>query len=358
MSLLKPSTGGGYLKAGFLGFAGSGKTHTALDLAIGARAMFGLAGPIAMFDTEGGSDYHATRVRKATGLDLLAAKSRSLADLMDTAQECMDAGVSVLIVDSITHVWREVCESFLRELQEAARKKNWRVPERMEFQDWAKVKARWQAWPDWYLNSRMHVIVCGRAGYEYDYETNERNKKELVKTGVKMKVEGEFGFEPSLLVQMERDWDNSDPPKMVNVARVIKDRFDVVDGQEQERPTFAFFKPHVERLIPAAHTPVDVAGKTQFGLDEHRADDWQREREQREIMAEKIQAALTKLWPGQTAAERKSKVEAIEKHWHTTSWKELSEKTPSASMAQGLMRFELEHNIGDHPPDMNVAEGQ
>jgi hypothetical protein len=60
---LKSITSAGHLKAGFLGFAKSGKTHTAVELALGTRDFLKLTGPIAMFDTERGSEYWAPRVR-------------------------------------------------------------------------------------------------------------------------------------------------------------------------------------------------------------------------------------------------------------------------------------------------------
>ena len=45
----------GFLKGGFLGETSSGKTTTAMMLAIAVRRHFKLDGPISMFDTEGGS---------------------------------------------------------------------------------------------------------------------------------------------------------------------------------------------------------------------------------------------------------------------------------------------------------------
>src|SRR6185503_10075486 len=97
---------------------------------------------------------------------------------------------------------------------------------------------------DFYLNSKLHIIICGRAGFDYDYEENEETqRKELIKTGIKMKTEGEFGFEPSLLVEMEavqnlaqgggRGKKNAAPKAGVSVTRravVLKDRFSVIDG--------------------------------------------------------------------------------------------------------------------------------
>ncbi len=352
MGLLKPANGGSYLKAGIYGFAKAGKTHTAIELAIGTREFFKLDGAIAMYDSESGSDYWAARVRKATGKDMLVVKSRSLTDLLDTTNECVSMGVSVLVVDSATHVWREVCDAYLAELQRAAKAKGWRTPDRLEFQDWARLKAKWALWPDLYLNSPLHIIVCGRAGNEYEYEVDDRGKKQLIKTGTKMKTETEFGFEPSLLVEMERDWSNDDPPKMVNRATVVGDRFDLMNGRSCDFPTFEFFKPFVELLLPSNHAPVDTAIKTEFGLDETRSDGWKREKDQREILSEKIMSAFTLAgMDGKSAEDKKNRTEAMERFWGSTSWKEISEKTHSSVLADGLLRFQRDHGlVGDDIP--------
>lgn len=353
MSLLKPASGGSYLKAGILGFAKSGKTHTAMDFAMGTREFFKLEGPIAMFDTETGSDYWKARVKERTCKDLLVNKSRSLVGLVETVHECASAGVSVLVVDSITHVWREVCSAYLKELQAAAAKKKWREPDRLEFQDWGRIKERWASWPDLYLTSPLHIIVCGRAGFEYDMQVDERGKKELVKTGIKMKVEGEFGFEPSLLIEMERDWTKTDPPEMVARATVIGDRFDLLNGKTCDMPTFKFFQPFIEQLVPSDHAPMDVSTKTQFGLDENRHDDWKREKDRREILAEKITSAFTLAgMDGKSADDRKVRTELLRSYFGSTSWKEISERTPSATLASGLRKFEVDNGlVGDDVPD-------
>lgn len=343
MSLLKPATGGSYLKAGFLGFAGGGKTHTAFELAFGTRKLFGLRGPIAMFDTESGSDYWRDRVKAETGHELLVAKSRSLSDLMLTTREAADAGAAVFIVDSITHVWREVGNAYLAAKTENQRKKGWRVSEKLEFQDWGRIKNEWAQWPDWFLNSPMHAIVCGRAGYEYDMAEGEDGRKsELIKSGVKMKVEGEFGFEPSLVVEMQREFltdkkgQVKDDRKVINRAIILKDRYGDIDGKTCEDPTFEFFRPHVQRLQAKEHAPVDVTVKTEFQFDEGGRDRWEAERKQREILREEIQGLMTSKWPGQSADEKRAKVDFLERHFKTRSWtavEQLSSETLRDALA-------------------------
>jgi hypothetical protein len=178
-------TGQGYLKAGFLGFQKSGKTYTATALALGVREFFGLQGPLAFFDTEGGAEFVAPWVKRATGTDLVGVRSRSFDDMVTFGHECVAAGVAVAIVDSVTHTWRELCDAYLaqvnaRRKQHAAEKRWPFKPQRtLEFQDWGTVKGLWNdKWTSFYLNSPLHLIICGRAGYEYDFEETAEGKRE------------------------------------------------------------------------------------------------------------------------------------------------------------------------------------
>lgn len=366
MSLLQPATGGSYLKAGFLGFTGSGKTHTAVELALGAREFFKLAGPIAMFDTEKGSDYWAGRIEARTGQKLLVVKSRSLADLIATGRECLQLGVSVLIADSITHVWREVCSAYLQQRMAKHREKHYRhVSDKLEFQDWGRIKEAWQVWPDWYLDSPLHVIVCGRAGWDYEMEKDEDGKNELIKSGIKMKVEGEFGFEPSLLVEMQREFVTdkhtgqvTDQRAVVNRAIILKDRYNLLDGRMVDNPTFDFFRPHVELLAPGNHSTIDTQQRTQFSLDAEGRGGWERERENREIAAEKVKSAFALVdLDGQSADAKKARADAMREYWGTTSWKELSERLPAAEIMRGLDAFAIAKGLRDPDPPETGGSG-
>jgi hypothetical protein len=324
MSILKPlDNEQGWLKAGFLGFPKSGKTHTAMLLAIGTRKQMKLKGPIAMYDTESGSNYIAEMVKKETGTALMGVRQRSFKSLMDTAQACLDEKVSVFVVDSVSHPWKELCDSYLVQLNDKRKAKNQYPLQKLEFQHWAAVKSLWQTWSDFYLNSPLHIIICGRAGYEYDMEKNdETGRKELVKTGIKMRVEGEFGFEPSLLVEMEREQipDNNGGWKIKRKATVLGDRFNQIDGKEASDPTFDFFLPHVAKLVKGAHAPVDTASKTETGADTEGNTEWQREQKTRTILCEEAQGLIVSVYPGQSAAEKKLKTDLIEQCFGTRSW--------------------------------------
>jgi hypothetical protein len=262
-------------------------------------------------------------IKAGTGMNPVGVRSRSFKELMEFGRACVDEGVSIAIVDSISHPWRELCDSYLQQLNEKRRQKNLYPLQKLEFQHWSAVKSTWQEWSDFYLNSALHIIIAGRAGFEYDMEKNdETGRKELVKTGVKMKVEGEFGFEPSLLVEMEREQapDNKGGFVLKRKATILGDRFNQIDAKECYDPTFEFFLPHVQRLRPGTHAPVDTSTKTDTGADDEGNVEWTREKKARTILSEEAQGLITSVYPGQSAEDKKAKVNLIHKIFGTRSW--------------------------------------
>jgi hypothetical protein len=341
------STGQGYLKGGFQGFQKSGKSTTSLLLCISTVRHFGIDGPIVMFDTEAGSTYLAKMVKQLTGHELIGIRSRSFDDLMAVAQECTAQKHPVLLVDSVTHIWRELQDAYLKIVNAERKSKNLKPRSKLEFQDWNPIKTKWAAWTNWYLNSRVHVVICGRAGYEYDWSENEETgRKELVKTGIKMKTETEFGYEPSLLVEMEQEQKRDGKIEILHRATVIGDRFGMIDGrstvfkaqhdyEKDLAAVYEFFKPHLRELTKDAHCPVNTEVKTDIAVDEQGQDEWTREKRERVILAEEIQGELLKAYPGQTKEEKQAKVEIIEKAFGTKSWTKV-ETLDSATLRAGL----------------------
>ncbi len=302
-----------YLKAGIMGFAGSGKTYTANEIAMGlikhAKSLGLPEGerPIFFLDTETGSDYIANRV-KESGLDIFTAKTRAFKDLIPAIKEAEKAA-GVMIIDSITHFWREFTEAY-------AKRKN---RTSLQFQDWNFLKTEWGKFTDIYINSSAHIILCGRAGYEYDYFEDDDGKKQLEKTGIKMKAETEMGYEPSLLILMEREME-METKKVYREAHVLKERFGIIDGRSFKNPTFDNFMPHISAL--------NLGGK-QLGIDTSRTseemidpgqDSWPQEKRQREIWCEEIEGLLVKHYPGQGAKEKAEKIAIIEQIFGTRSW--------------------------------------
>jgi hypothetical protein len=335
-----------YLKATFQGKAGSGKSRTATELACFTRRFFKSTKPIAFFDTEKGSDYLQELIQTRTGQKPVRVKSRAFTDLMQVVNECLDGASDVLVVDSVTHIWRELQESYMANVNRNAK---W-PKKRMDIQDIMRVKQLWQPWADAFINADLHIIVCGREGAEYGtQEDEETGKKEMVQVGQKMKVEGEFAYEGSLMVAMEA---YQNPTKMVkrkrgnqtvterearniiNVATVIKDRFDVINGRTFDMPTGEEFLPYLERLIPGAEKPMPTDLRSCDTMNEGPGG-YEREKRERAILCEEVEAALTSAWPGQGAEMKKLKAETVQTAFGTGSWTKV-QTMPPAQLRAGL----------------------
>lgn len=330
-----------FLKAGLFGNAGSGKTTTASYLAMGIANAFGNKKPVAFFETEAGSDFLVDRFRQE-GITLLRVKSHALADLIEAVKEAKEA-CSCMIVDSITHVWNEVCEAKLRAVNSARERKaknenrKFYPIEKLEFQHWADVKREWAKWTELFLNTNLHIIVCGRAGGTWEFETNEdTGKKELQKTGTKMKAEGEFGYEPSLLIEMERVQKGATPGSgWLHRAHVLKDRTDTINGLTLnfEKPKGGYKTGDWKRTLKPfepVFKSLNIGGQ-QHTFDSSRTSeelfpgnegesDAARRAKRVEIALEEMQGILTAIWPGQDATSKQAKGTTIEGIFGCHSW--------------------------------------
>lgn len=351
MGLFKPATNTqAFLKCGILGFAGAGKTYTATEIAIGLQKQLLAAKavkpdtPIFFLDTETGSDWMQKRLT-AAGIPLVTAKTRAFKDLIPAVREA-EKQRAVLIIDSITHFWREITESY------AAEK---RRTQGLQFQDWAWLKKKWGEYTDAFVNSNCHIIMCGRAGYEYDYFENEGGKKELQKTGIKMRAETETGYEPSLLVLMEREVD-LDTKEVTRVAYVLKDRSDLLDGKSFKNPTFKNFLPHIEFLnIGGDQLGVDTS-RTSAEIVEKDNREWKYEQEQKTIVLDEIETLLVEHFPSQKAEDKAAKLKALRDQFDTGSWERI--KTFSLDVLKNgfvAMQARLEGVPAQEPPTEEVA---
>jgi uncharacterized DUF497 family protein len=352
-----------FLRMGLFGPNGSGKTFTAALVAIGLKKRLGLTGPIAMFDTEGGSEFIAPMVRKETGGDFVGYKGQSFDDLIALTKECVAEHVPIMLTDSATHVWLETCKAALKKQNDALIRSNKQPKSRLDMQDYGPIKEFWATWTSLYLNAPMHMIVCGRAGAIWDQEWNEeKNKNELVKTGTKMKTEGEFGYEPSLLVEMdrvqkeERKKGQTRKRAHLHQAVVVKDRFNVIDGSVALDPDFEFFLPHIKLLTPDSHTPIDTTIKSDLPIGVDGNPEWHNERRQRTILSEEIQGILVEAYPGQGAKEKQAKARLLANAFGTHSWTKISESLPSTQLRLGLEHIKAALAVAEQPAPDPEAE--
>lgn len=334
--LLKPATNDqAYLKAGFLGFAKSGKSFTASKIAIGLHKYIKSQKPVAFLDTETGSAYVLPRFKEAE-VPLVTAKSRAFIDLLAVCKEA-EKSCDILIIDSISHFWNEIVKAYMTKTNR----------KRLRVQDWGPIKEEWQPFTDFYLNSKIHILMCGRAGNIYDYTEDEDGVTEIRKTGIKMKAESDMSYEPSLLIEMEKVQakDGTYGQSIIHRSWVVGDRFDCLTGKSFDNPGFDNFLPHIKLLnLGGDHVGVDVSSNSKelFDSPEGRANLQKR----REIALELIENEMKKRFSSRSDKDQKEKFIVLEKVFATNSWTAISDLHPD-KLETGLAEIKMMEVKGD-----------
>ena len=314
-----------YLKSGIMGFAGSGKSFTAMKIAIGLHEFTRNKKPVYYLDSETGSDFLIPRFDDRK-IELCVRKSRAFVDLVASVDEAEKNG-SILIIDSVSHHWTDLSTSYCK-------KKN---KTQLTLRDWVPLKQEWRVFTDKYVNSKCHIIMCGRAGWEFDYKEDEDGIKELTKTGTKMKVESDMGYEPSLLIEMERvrKQNGKVGGDFIHRAWILKDRFDRINGQFFDDPGFEAFTPHVELLnLGGEHKGVEVKDSQELFDSSKSASEYHKKRE---ICLEEIQSEMV-LKFGRTDESKKGKINALRDIFKTSSWSAIEDMKLDV-LAEGLEKI-------------------
>jgi|ERR1044072_581480 hypothetical protein len=174
------------IRLGLSAVSGGGKTYSALLIAYGLCADWSKVGVI---DTENNSADLYSDLGEYQVLSLSAPYTPER--YIQAIQACEEAGMEVIIIDSITHEWdgKGGCLEIVDNLGG-------------KYQDWAKVTPRHQAFIDAILQSKCHVITTVRRKQDYEM-VKDGNKTKVEKAGLK-EITRE-GFEYELTVNLELD---------------------------------------------------------------------------------------------------------------------------------------------------------
>jgi hypothetical protein len=196
-NIRKAEREGARLVNGIIGVSGSGKTHTALQLA------FGLANydaeKIGFIDTENrrGSLY-ADALRNDRGdvqRFLIADLDPPFSPLRyrDAILEFQDVGVSVLIIDSLSHSWSGIggCHDIAKPPGHGNKPGKWNI-----------AKEQNKAMMNVLLQCDMHVIVCIRAHEEVLMRQGSDGKTEYVPQGLQPICEKNLPYELTTSIMM------------------------------------------------------------------------------------------------------------------------------------------------------------
>ena len=336
-----------YLKLGIYGEAGSGKTFTSTRVAIGLASFIKSKKAVGFADTETGSDFVAPAFKTA-GLGLIVAKTRAFADLLGIIDEAIGV-CDILIIDSVTHFWNELIDAYLKKNEK----------KRLTLRDWQPLKQTWREFTDRFVNSKIHIIVCGRSADKWEeVEDPEDGSKELRKTGTKMRVETEMGYEPSLLVEMESVQLSARIGGVyVHRAYIKKDRFDVIDGQVFDNPGFETFLPHIQLLnLGGEHKALETDRSSQ-GMFE-RGDTGEQRRISKEILLEKIGNEIKLLYPGQNEVDKTARINLLQEAFESNSWTEISTRHPMDRLEAGFKMLRSKRVEAEEKPKANKADGK
>lgn len=224
MAIVKAKRVKVFLKALLTGASGSGKSQSALEMAMGIFKKCGGEG-ILYIGTEGDRDkLYAEQKSKHGGYtfeyDLLQLSEPYSTDSFIAAiDEGLDAGYKVIIIDSISAEWK-----YLNDLHD-------KMPGN-SFTNWSKLKPKHRQLIDKILNASAHIIVCARGKDEWVLE--EKNGKQVPKkVGLGSQTDKDISYEMMLSLQLDQDTHVAHADKD-NTGLWNEDRFSVITAKDGE----------------------------------------------------------------------------------------------------------------------------
>ncbi|MDB5288577.1 MAG: family ATPase [Mucilaginibacter sp.] len=212
MTLRKATRQKSKMRLGLSAVSGAGKTYSSILIAKGLTK--GDLSKVAIIDTENGSADLYSHLGDYNVLTLSAPYSPER--YIQAIKDCEDAGMEVIIIDSITHEWNG--KGGIMDIHGSMTGNS--------FTNWATVTPRHQKFIDAILQSTCHVITTVRRKQDYDM-VKDGNKTIVNKAG--LKEETREGFEYELTANLELDIKHN--------CVALKDRTGLFMGKPQFTPS-------------------------------------------------------------------------------------------------------------------------
>lgn len=197
---------------------GFGKTYSALLIAFGITDDWS---KIAVVDTENGSASLYSDLGEYNTIELEPPFTTE--KYIKAIELCEKSGIEVIIIDSITHVWKG--EGGLLEYQNSLGGR---------YQDWAKTTPLYQKWLNAILHSTCHVITTMRKKQAYSM-VQEGGKTKVEKKGMEDEIRDGYDYEMTVAFEIVNE---------KHMAFTSKDRTRLFDG----KPEFVI-TPETGRII-------------------------------------------------------------------------------------------------------------
>lgn len=225
------------LRLALFGPSGAGKTYTALRIASG------LGGRIAVIDSERNS---ANRYADRFTFDADSPGDKTIESYIKSINEAAKAGYEVLIVDSLSHAWKEL----LQEVERIARSKykgnTWSA--------WSDGTPMQQKLIDAILAYPGHIMVTMRSKTEWIQEEASNGKSKPVRVGLAPEQGKGIEYEFDILLELTAD----------HLGTVIKDRTGKFQDKTIDKPGEDFgialsnwLKDGAEPAQPPQTPPID-----------------------------------------------------------------------------------------------------
>lgn len=182
------------LRIGLSGPSGSGKTYSALQLAYGLAHDWN---KIALIDTENGSGDLYSHLGAYQVLTLTAPFTPER--YIEAIKACEDAGMEVIIIDSISHEWNGAGGCLELHDQVTAKMK---TPN--SFTAWAQITPRHDKFIQTILQSQCHVITTVRSKTEYIL-VDKNGRQVPQKAGMGQVTRDGFEYELTLSLDLDQD---------------------------------------------------------------------------------------------------------------------------------------------------------
>jgi hypothetical protein len=286
------------LRLALTGPAGSGKTFTAL--AIGTN----LGKRLGVIDSERGSaSLYADRF-SFEALDLPDTRPETYLEALKAAAA---EGLDVVVIDSWSHAWES-----LKDRAEPVAKAKYKGN---TWSAWSELTPVQNALVDAILKYPGHVICCMRTKTAWEVEKDERTgKSKPVKVGLAPIQREGVDYEFTIVLEMSDG----------GIARVSKTRMDGISERVIQKPGKEFANELLTWLnsgAPVAATPFNPT--VPAPPVEVEREDTKALATRRDILLEKVEAAMVETWPGQSAEAKRAKLDALRTVFGTTSWTEV-----------------------------------
>lgn len=237
------------LRLALFGPSGAGKTYSALRIAKGMGAK------VALIDSEGGS---ASKYADRFDFDVLDIGVKTIDVYIEAMKAAGDASYPILIIDSLSHAWKELLEEVDRLAKTKFKGNNWSA--------WSEGTPKQKKLVDALLNYDGHIVATIRSKTDWLVTTNDQGKNVPQRLGLAPEQGKGIEYEFDMLMELSTE----------HIAHVLKDRTSKYQDQYIEKPDESFGKELIawlsEGVVKDRKTKVEYRELvTNIGIDDDEA---------------------------------------------------------------------------------------